>query len=59
MSYFETIQDRLLELGFDLGPVYGIRGPRTDAAIVAFKRSVGLRPRPYLGPLAPRTKPDC
>lgn len=46
-----TVQERLASLGFDPGPVDGIRGPRTDAAIVAFKRSIGLRARPYIGPL--------
>lgn len=51
MSYFKAIQGRLVELGFNPGPIDGLRGPKTDAAIVAFKRSVGLRPRPYLGPL--------
>lgn len=45
------VQTRLRELGFDPGPLDGIRGPRTDAAIVAFKRSVGLWPRAKLGPL--------
>jgi uncharacterized protein (TIGR02594 family) len=45
------VQTRLKQLGYDLGPVDGIRGPRTDAAIVAFKQSIGFRPRPYLGPL--------
>lgn len=45
------LQQRLLELGFDPGPVDGLKGPRTDAAVVAFKRSVGLRARPYVGPI--------
>lgn len=45
------IQKRLLALGFDPGPIDGLQGPRTDAAIRAFKRSVGLRDRAYLGPL--------
>lgn len=45
------IQKRLAELGFDPGPVDGVRGPKTDAAVVAFKKSVGLRPRPYIGPI--------
>ena len=31
--------------------VDGIRGPKTDAAIVAFKKSIGYRARPYMGPL--------
>jgi uncharacterized protein (TIGR02594 family) len=37
--------------GFDPGPVDGIRGRMTDAAIVDFKRSIGFLARPYLGPL--------
>lgn len=45
------IQARLAELGFDPGPIDGVRGPKTDAAVVAFKKSVGLRPRPYIGPI--------
>ncbi|PIE15187.1 MAG: peptidoglycan-binding protein [Rhodobacterales bacterium] len=48
---WRRIQRRLAELGFDPGPIDGLRGPRTDAAVVAFKRSIGLRPRPYVGPL--------
>lgn len=48
---WKRIQRRLAELGFDPGPVDGVRGPKTDAAIVAFKQSIGLRARPYLGPL--------
>lgn len=45
------VQTRLRDLGFDPGPIDGLRGPRTDAAITAFKRSIGFRARPYLGPL--------
>ncbi|EDM71035.1 hypothetical protein RAZWK3B_16600 [Roseobacter sp. AzwK-3b] len=48
---WRTIQSRLSLLGFDPGPIDGVRGPRTDAAIVAFKKSVGLRARAYYGPL--------
>lgn len=51
MTDIRWVQARLRELGFNPGPLDGIRGPRTDAAIVAFKRSVGLWPRPRLGPL--------
>ena len=46
-----AIQMRLTELGFDPGPIDGIRGPMTDAAIVAFKASKGLRARAYVGPV--------
>jgi uncharacterized protein (TIGR02594 family) len=46
-----AVQKRLKDLGYDPGTIDGVRGPKTDAAVVAFKRSVGLRPRPYVGPL--------
>jgi uncharacterized protein (TIGR02594 family) len=45
------VQARLKELGHYKTKVDGIRGPYTDAALVAFKKSVGFRARPYLGPL--------
>lgn len=48
---WHLVQSRLAELGFNPGPIDGIKGPRTDAAIIAFKRSVGLRPRAYVGPI--------
>lgn len=51
MYDIKKIQLRLLELGFDPGPIDGVLGPRTEASIVAFKRSVGLAARSYLGPL--------
>lgn len=51
MTDWKAVQLRLQALGFNPGPIDGVRGPRTDAAIVAFKKSVGLRPRPYFGPL--------
>ena len=46
-----NVQLRLRALGYDPGPIDGLRGPRTDAAIRAFKRGIGFRDRPYLGPL--------
>lgn len=45
------IQTRLRDLGLDPGPLDGVMGPHTESAIVAFKRSNGLKPRPYVGPL--------
>lgn len=54
MTDWRKVQLRLKELGFDPGPIDGVRGPRTDAAIVAFKKSIGLRARPYFGPLTER-----
>lgn len=47
----QEIQFTLARLGIDPGPVDGIMGPRTESAIIAFKRSRGLRARPYVGPL--------
>lgn len=44
------IQSRLVAHGFDPGPVDGVIGMRTTAAIVAFKRARGLVARPYVGP---------
>ncbi|MEM9734229.1 MAG: TIGR02594 family protein [Pseudomonadota bacterium] len=48
---WKDVQRQLRRRGFD--PVYidGIPGKLTDKAIVAFKRSIGYRARPYLGPL--------
>ncbi|MCA0920214.1 peptidoglycan-binding protein [Pseudooceanicola nanhaiensis] len=46
-----TTQVRLKAHGIDPGPVDGIIGRRTNAAIIAFKRSIGYAPRPYVGPL--------
>lgn len=51
MTDWHAVQRRLRDLGFDPGPLDGIRGPKTDAAIVAFKKSIGFRARPYYGPL--------
>lgn len=48
---YRWVQSRLRALGFDPGPVDGVRGPRTDAAVRAFKRSVGLRDRAFIGPI--------
>ncbi len=48
---YAWVQSRLLSLGFDPGKVDGIRGPITDAAVVAFKRSIGFQARPFIGPL--------
>jgi len=50
MDWF-IIQKQLNKLGYDAGPVDGLKGPKTDAAIRAFKRSIGLRDRAYVGPL--------
>ncbi|MFA4900865.1 MAG: peptidoglycan-binding domain-containing protein [Brevundimonas sp.] len=44
-------QRALVRLGYDPGPVDGIAGPRTRAAIVAFQRAHGLTPYGVVGPL--------
>jgi len=44
-----AVQRRLKKLGFDPGPLDGERGPLTNAAIVAYKRSIGFRARPLYG----------
>lgn len=45
------IQTRLKVHGFDPGPIDGLPGPRTSAAIVAFKVAKGLAARDYVGPI--------
>lgn len=51
MNDIKEIQTRLKVHGFDPGPVDGKLGPRTSAAIIAFKVSKGLSPRDYVGPI--------
>ena len=45
-----TLQRRLLQFGFDLDRADGIFGPRTDAAVREFQRSVGVAPDGTCGP---------
>lgn len=45
------IQQRLNTLGFGPIDVDGVIGPQTDAAVIKFKKSVGLASRPYIGPV--------
>lgn len=47
----KSIQNQLKYRGIDPGPIDGDPGPRTAAAIIAFKRTVGLWPRAYYGEL--------
>ncbi len=51
MTDWRAVQTRLKQHGFDPGPIDGKPGPRTDAAIIAFKKSRGLRPRALVGPI--------
>jgi len=51
MINIKEIQQRLSDLGYNPGTGDCIRGAKTDAAIVRFKKAHGLRARPYLGPL--------
>lgn len=44
------IQAALIELGYDPGPVDGIWGPRTRAAVKAFQRDAGLVADGVVGP---------
>lgn len=51
MIDWREVQKRLRDHGFDPGPIDGIRGPRTNQAIVDFKKSIGFRARPFVGEL--------
>lgn len=63
-SEVREIQTRLKIHGYDPGPVDGEFGPRTSAAVIAFKVAKGLAARDYVGPItltalrqAPSAKP--
>lgn len=43
---WKAIQRALLRAGFNPGPLDGVRGPRTNAALARFRASVGLSPTP-------------
>lgn len=45
------LQQRLDHLGFRVGPIDGVWGPKTEAAVQAFQRSQHLRPDGIVGPL--------
>jgi N-acetylmuramoyl-L-alanine amidase len=45
-----TLQQRLLDMGFDPGRCDGIFGQATEIALKEFQRNVGLRPDGSLGP---------
>lgn len=48
---WRAVQAALAERGFAPGPIDGVYGPRTEAALIEFKKSIGFRARPYFGPL--------
>lgn len=45
------LQTLLVKHGFNPGKVDGKYGPKTEAALIAFKKSKGFKARAYLGPL--------
>lgn len=45
-----ALQERLLEMGYDVGRADGIYGPRTARAVAQFQREVGLPPDGACGP---------
>src|SRR5205823_11483716 len=49
-----TLQERLLELGYDAGYADGVFGDRTEAALRQFQRDYGLVPDGQCGPLTLR-----
>lgn len=51
MKTIREIQIRLIELDYYSGHPDGIRGPKTEQAIIDFKRDNGLRARPFVGPI--------
>ena len=51
MTKWLEAQKRLASLGFYKGKLDGVYGPLTEQAIIDFKSSIGLRARPYFGPL--------
>ncbi|MEO1489829.1 MAG: TIGR02594 family protein [Pseudomonadota bacterium] len=51
MNDIRAIKIALKERGFYKGAINDVQDPQTDQAIIAFKRSVGLRARSFVGPL--------
>ena len=45
-----TLQNRLIEMGFDCGRADGIFGPRTESAVKEFQKSVGEKADGLCGP---------
>jgi len=46
----KLIQSLLNRIGYNAGPVDGIFGPQTQAAVIAFQRDNGLVPDGIVGP---------
>lgn len=49
-DHVAILQGRLHEMGFDAGPIDGIFGPKTTAAVQNFQRQVGLAGSGVIGP---------
>ena len=44
------LQNKLASLGYDVGPVDGIFGPRTERAVIEFQKNNGLKVDGIVGP---------
>lgn len=53
------IQSALQAVGFDPGPIDGIPGPKTLAAVIAFQRTMDLVPDGIVGPLTKKALADA
>uniref|UniRef100_UPI000B7D0242 caspase family protein n=1 Tax=Candidatus Entotheonella palauensis TaxID=93172 RepID=UPI000B7D0242 len=53
-SDIEQLQQAFAKRGYDPGPIDGMAGPRTEAAIKAFQRDQGMRPDGELSPILKR-----
>ena len=49
MYDWKAIQKELKRLGFDPGEIDGYRGPKTEAALINFQKSVGLLTKTFTG----------
>ena len=49
-EHFLGVQARLNNLGYDCGPVDGIDGPQTQAAVMAFQKNHNLEVDGIAGP---------
>lgn len=44
------LQNKLASLGYDVGPIDGIFGPRTERAVIQFQKNNGLKVDGIVGP---------